>query len=469
MQRIFQIIAIIFFITVIQSCRVGKPYEQPTAPLLQQFGNEAPTDSSIASIDWNSFFKDTTLTRLIDTALQHSYNLQLAAKRIQEAQAYIKQARMLYVPSVDVAASATTTNPSDNSLNGKSLGAFLGKNHLEDYTLSAAVSWDVFAWGKIGYQKEAAAANYFEAYEGKKAVQTALVADIATGYYNLLMLDKQLNIAKRNIALTDTLVNMMRLQKTAGQVTELAVQQTEVQQQTAMKLVPQLEQQIAIQETAIHILSGQLPAGITRSANIDLAYVWDNLSTGFPAELLSRRPDVRASEMAIVYANANVNVAKASLYPSFNITASGGLNAFEASKWFSMPASLFYTAAGSIAQPLLQHRVLKTQYEVSQIRKDEAVITFRQSVLQAGGEVVNAMVQLDKLKARQQVSSAQVDTLHKAIGNATLLFRSGLADYLEVITAQSNSLAAELDLADIKRQRLAAAVELYRSLGGGWK
>ena len=469
MQRIFQIIAIIFFITVIQSCRVGKPYEQPTAPLLQQFGNEAPTDSSIASIDWNSFFKDTTLTRLIDTALQHSYNLQLAAKRIQEAQAYIKQARMLYVPSVDVAASATTTNPSDNSLNGKSLGAFLGKNHLEDYTLSAAVSWDVFAWGKIGYQKEAAAANYFEAYEGKKAVQTALVADIATGYYNLLMLDKQLNIAKRNIALTDTLVNMMRLQKTAGQVTELALQQTEVQQQTAMKLVPQLEQQIAIQETAIHILSGQLPAGITRSANIDLAYVWDNLSTGFPAELLSRRPDVRASEMAIVYANANVNVAKASLYPSFNITASGGLNAFEASKWFSMPASLFYTAAGSIAQPLLQHRVLKTQYEVSQIRKDEAVITFRQSVLQAGGEVVNAMVQLDKLKARQQVSSAQVDTLHKAIGNATLLFRSGLADYLEVITAQSNSLAAELDLADIKRQRLAAAVELYRSLGGGWK
>ena len=469
MQRLFQIISLFLFIGVIQSCRVGKPYEQPTAPLPQYFGSDAPTDSSVASIEWKSFFKDTTLTRLIDSALQNSYDLQLAVKRIEEASAYVKQAKMLYVPTVDLAASATTTNPSDNSLNGKSLGAFLGKNHLEDYTLSAAVSWDVFAWGKIGYQKEAAAANYLQQYEGARAVQTALVADLATGYYNLLMLDKQLDITKRNVALTDTLVNMMRLQKTAGQVTELAVQQTEVQQQTAMKLIPQLEQQISIQETAIRILSGALPASIARKESIDSAYVWDSLSSGFPAELLSQRPDVRANEMAVVAANANVDIAKASMYPSLSITASGGLNAFEASKWFTMPASLFYTATGSIVQPLLQHRQLKTQYEVSQIRKDEAVITFRQSVLQAGGEVVNAMVQLDKLKTQQQISSAQVDTLHKAIGNATLLFKSGLADYLEVITAQSNSLTAELDLADVKRQRLAAAVELYRSLGGGWQ
>jgi NodT family efflux transporter outer membrane factor (OMF) lipoprotein len=296
-----------------------------------------------------------------------------------------------------------------------------------------------------------------------------LIAEIATGYYNLLMLDKQLSIAQKNVALTDTLVNMMRLQKTAGQVTELAVQQTEVQQQTAALLIPQLEQQIAIQENTIKILSGELPSSINRTGNIETAYVWDNLSAGFPAELLSRRPDVRANEMALVAANANVGAAKASMYPSLNITASGGLNAFKASKWFTMPASLFFTAAGTIAQPVLQHRELKTRYEVSAIQRDEAVITFRQSVLNAGGEVVNALVQLNKLKSQQEISSAQVDTLRKAIGNASLLFKSGLADYLEVITAQSNSLNAELNLADIQRQRLAAAVELYRALGGGWQ
>jgi outer membrane protein TolC len=135
-------------------------------------------------------------------------------------------------------------------------------------------------------------------------VQTTLIAEIATGYYNLLMLDDQLNIAQKNVALTDTLVNMMRLQKTAGQVTELAVQQTEVQQQTAALLIPQLEQQIAIQENTIKILSGELPSSINRTGNIESAYVWDDLSVGFPAELLSKRPDVRANEMALVAANA---------------------------------------------------------------------------------------------------------------------------------------------------------------------
>jgi outer membrane protein TolC len=173
--------------------------------------------------------------------------------------------------------------------------------------------------------------------------------------------------------------------------------------------------------------------------------------------------------MELMKANANVGVAKASMYPSLNITASGGLNAFKSNAWFSIPASLFFSAGASIAQPVLQHRNLKTKYEVSAIHRDEAVITFRQTVLKAGGEVVNALVQLDKLKAQQQISSNRVDTLHKAIGNATLLFRSGLADYLEVLTAQSNSLSAELTLADIQRQRLSAAVELYRALGGGWK
>jgi NodT family efflux transporter outer membrane factor (OMF) lipoprotein len=469
MRKLFYSISFLIAVIVINACSVGKKYQRPTVQLPQQFDSTTATDSSIAGIEWRNFFKDTTLISLIDSALNNSYDLQLAVKRIEEAEAYVKQAKMNYVPTVDVAASAVTSNPSNNSLDGKSLASVIGKNHVEDYTLSATVSWDIYSWGKIKYEKEATLANYLATYEGARTVQTTLIAEIATGYYNLLMLDKQLSIAQKNVALTDTLVNMMKLQKAAGQVTELAVQQTEVQQQTAALLIPQLEQQIAIQENTIKILSGELPSSINRTGNIETAYVWDNLSAGFPAELLSRRPDVRANEMVLVAANANVGAAKASMYPSLNITASGGLNAFKASKWFTMPASLFFTAAGTIAQPVLQHRELKTRYEVSAIQRDEAVITFRQSVLNAGGEVVNALVQLNKLKTQQQIALAQVDTLHKAIGNATLLFKSGLADYLEVITAQSNSLNAELNLADIQRQRLAAAVELYRALGGGWQ
>jgi outer membrane protein, multidrug efflux system len=469
MRKSFQIILFLITVILISACSVGKKYQRPTVQLPQQFGNTSSSDSGIAVIEWRNFFKDTTLISLIDSALKNSYDLQLAVKHIEEAQAYVKQAKMNYVPTVDLSASAATSNPSNNSLDGKSLQSFIGKNHVEDYTLSATVSWDVYSWGKIKYQKEAALANYLQTYEGARTVQTTLIAEVATGYYNLLMLDEQLNIAQKNVALTDTLVNMMRLQKTAGQVTELAVQQTEVQQQTAALLIPQLEQQIMIQENTIKILSGELPSSINRTSNIESAYVWNDLSAGLPANILSRRPDVRANEMALVAANANVGVARASMYPSLNISASGGVNAFKASNWFTIPASLFFTAAGSIAQPLIHHRELKTNYEVSELQKEEAVITFRKSVLTAGGEVVNALVQLDKLKTRQEISSAQVDTLHKAIGNASLLFKSGLADYLEVITAQSNSLTAELNLADIQRQRLSAVVELYRSLGGGWK
>ena len=296
MRKIFQIVIVFIFIIFINACSVGKKYQRPTVQLPNQFDSTAATDSSVANIEWKNFFKDTTLISLIDSALQNSYDLQLAVKRIEEAQAYVKQAKMNYVPTIDISAGATTSNPSNNSLDGKSLSSFIGKNHLEDYTLSATVSWDVYSWGKIQYQKDAALANYLQTYEGARTVQTTLIAEIATGYYNLLMLDKQLQIAQQNVALTDTLVNMMRLEKTAGQVTELAVQQIEVQQQTAQILVPQLEQQIAIQENTIKILSGELPSSIVRTANIDSAYVWDDLSAGFPAELLSRRPDVRANE-----------------------------------------------------------------------------------------------------------------------------------------------------------------------------
>jgi NodT family efflux transporter outer membrane factor (OMF) lipoprotein len=354
-------------------------------------------------------------------------------------------------------------------LNGKSLQSFIGQDHLEDYTLAVGLSWELDVWGKIKRQKEAALANYLQTYEGARAVQTSLIANIANSYFNLLMLDTQLDITRKNLALSDTIVQMMRLQKQAGQVTELAVQQTEVQRHTAALLIPQLEQQIAIQENTIRILSGELPAPITRSAELVNIHMWDDLPTGVPAAMLSRRPDVRAREMALVAANANVGIAKAQMYPSFNITATGGLNAFKASKWFVMPASLFATAAGTVAQPILEHRQLKTNLRVAEVQREEAVLSFRQTALNATGEVVNALVQIDKLKSQRQIASAQVDTLHKAISNASLLFRAGMADYLEVVTAQSNSLNAELGLANIQRQQLTAMVELYRSLGGGWK
>ncbi|HVI45807.1 MAG TPA: efflux transporter outer membrane subunit [Chitinophaga sp.] len=452
------------------ACRVGRNYQRPPVELPEQFGNVAPSDtSSIADIEWKKFFEDATLQQLIDKALTGNYDMQLAIKRVEASHEYLKQAKVAWLPSFTATATVNTNYPSKNSLNGKNMSQFNFGDHIEDYNLGAGMSWEIDVWGKIRRQKEAALATYLQSYEGQHAVQTGLVASLANSYFNLLMLDNQLNIAKKNVALSDTIVQMISLQKKAGEATELAVQQAISQRQTAELLIPQLEQGIAIQENAIRILTGELPGTVTRNRQLHDFTVKESLPTGIPAAMVSRRPDVRASEMGVVAANAQVGVALGNMYPALTITANGGVNAFKASDWFTLPASLFGIVGGSITQPIFQHRNLKTQLEVAKIQREQAVIQFKQATLNAVGEVSNALVKLEKLKTQQNIAGEQVSTSQLAVRQAQMLFRSGMANYLEVITAQSRALQAELGQVDIDRQRLSAMVDLYRSLGGGWK
>ena len=283
------------------------------------------------------------------------------------------------------------------------------------------------------------------------------------------MLDAQLDIAKSNVKLNDSTLLIIKLQFDAGQVTLLAVQQAQAQQQTAAALIPQFEQNITMQENALRILAGELPDSITRNATLDQVAFPETLAAGLPSAMVSRRPDVKGYELALVVANANVGINKAALYPAFRITADGGVNSFKASNWFNIPASLFGIVTGSVVQPLLEHRVLRTQYQVAEVQRERAVLEFRQSVLNAVGEVSDALVRIEKLKVQQTIVASRVNTLQHATGNANLLFKNGLANYLEVITAQSNVLQSELELASIKRDELSAVSDLYRSLGGGWR
>nr|WP_317047161.1 TolC family protein [Pedobacter nutrimenti] len=184
--------------------------------------------------------------------------------------------------------------------------------------------------------------------------------------------------------------------------------------------------------------------------------------------MVSRRPDVKASELGLSIANAKVGVSKASMYPSLTITASGGLNSFKASNWFNVPASLFGLVTGGIAQPIFQRKELRTQFEIAKVEREKAVLQFRQSVLNAVGEVSDELIKQEKLQQQYRIASTRVETLQKAVKNANLLFRNGMANYLEVITAQGNLLQSELDVATLKTARLNSMIELYRSLGGGW-
>lgn len=460
------------FLLLFSACNVSKNIETPKPALPDTFRSAAATSdtTSIADIQWKQFFTDPTLQKLIDSAIQRNYDMQIAVKNIEESQLLFGQVKWNNVPTVNLNVTASTERPSDNSVTGLSLSQDnISTRHIEDYSANLSLSWEADIWGKIHNQKKEALAQYLQTIEAKKAVQTQIVASVSQGYYNLLMLDEQLAIARQNVKLNDSTLRIIRFEYDAGQVTSLAVQQAQAQQLTAAQLVPQFEQNITIQENALRILTGDLPGSIERSASLDQIPLPENFSTGVPSALVSRRPDVKSAELELEIANAKVGIKKANLYPVLNITATGGVNSFMANNWFNIPASLFGMVGGSILQPILQHHELKTNFEVAEVDREKNVLQFRQSVLNAVGEVSDALVKVDKLKAQQTIVQQQVNTLNQATANANLLFKNGMANYLEVITAQSNVLQSQLQLATIKRDELSAVSELYRSLGGGWR
>jgi outer membrane protein, multidrug efflux system len=455
---------------LLASCGVSKDIAAPAPDLPQNYRSAASADTtSIGDIEWKQFFPDAGLQELIGKAIAGNYDLQTAIKNIESARLLLGQSKWNNVPQANLFVTANTTIPSENSLNGLSLNNFLGTSHIEDYNAGISLSWEADIWGKLRGRKKEALAQYLQTEEARKAIQTNLVAGVAQGYYNLLMLDAQLEIARKNLSLNENTLRIIKMQFDAGQITSLAIQQAEAQRLLAAQIVPMLEKEVTLQENALSILTGALPGTINRTAALDLTPLHTSLATGVPSELLGSRPDVRAAEYELAAANARVGISKASMYPGLNITATGGLNSFKADNWFNMPASLFGIVAGSITQPLLQRKQLKTQYEVAKVEREKAVIAFRQQVLIAVGEVSDALVSVEKLKEEQAFATERVANLQKATTNADMLFKSGMANYLEVITAQGSVLQSELDLAALKRDQLNAVVRLYRSLGGGWR
>lgn len=466
----FNLIIILTMCAFLVGCAVSKDISLPdVAP--KSFRTDAVQQDSvnIGSVPFKDFIKDETVQNLIDTALIKNYDMQIALKNIDAAELLYKQSKLGNLPEVKAMVSASSNRPSDNSMNGFTLSQFMGTNHIEDFNAGVGVLWEADIWGKIRNRKAGALASFLQTEEAKKAIQTRLVANIAQGYYNLLMLDEQLEIAKKNLELNENTLKIVNLQFNSGQVTSLAVQQTQAQKLNAEKLIPKLEQQITLQENALSVLIGTLPKAINKKSSLDRMIIPENLNTGFPSQMLSFRPDIKSAEFALNVANAKVGIATANLYPSLTISASGGINSFKASNWFNIPASLFGMVAGGITQPIFQRGELKTNVELAKIDREKVVIHFRQSVLNAVGEVSDELVKIEKLKEEYSIAEKRVQTLQQASKNADLLFKSGMANYLEVITAQGNLLQGELDLVNIKTLQLNAVVGLYRSLGGGWK
>ncbi|WP_284462091.1 efflux transporter outer membrane subunit [Chryseobacterium sp.] len=452
------------------SCVSKLAYTEPDLPLPEKFQYTATADTaSIANLEWKQFFNDPILQGLIEKGIKNNYDLQIALKQVASSQEKLKQAKYMQYPDVGFGVSAQISKPSKNSMNGQSLNLFLGQSHVEDYNAAFNLSWEADIWGKIKNQQEVSRMQYLQTYEGSKAIQTQVIAAIAQGYYNLLMLDKQLGIAKSNLELSSNTLMITQKMWESGDTTSLGVQQAAAQKQATELLISQLEQNIAIQENALSILVGETPNKVNRTIEMSDTSLPQNITAGLPAAMVSRRPDVRQQELVLLESNAMVGIAQANMYPALKITANGGVNSFKIDNWFQIPASLFGSVLGGLTQPIFQKRQLKTDLAVAKIQREKNVLAFRQSVLNAVGEVSDALVSNENLKIQEQKATEQSTTLKDGIKSAQLLYRGGSANYLEVITAQGNSLQAELNLASIKRQRLSSIVDLYRALGGGWK
>lgn len=476
-------IILLFFVSLsgLYSCKVGKNYQRPKLDLPEKYRDEIePADSvGIGNIYWKDFFVDSTLHKLIDTAIVYNYDMRKALKNIQIADQRVMQARAEFLPEIN--AELGTINRQFRSKNFYSTptAKWYEENgrtppeNLYAYTpqniTSLGLSWELDIWGKIRRLNESALAQYLQTYEARKLLQTQLVANVAEGYYNLLMLDAQLEVAQRNLQLTDSTARIVKLQRDAGQVTSLAIQQTESQKLAAQSLIPQLERQVVVQENTLRALAGQLPDSIKRSAALTDFLIEDSVSAGVPLYMVSHRPDVRSAELALRAANADVGVAQAYRYPTLTINAEGGLNSMLPSNWFKIPGSLFGGIIGSLTAPVFNKRKIKTDIEVAKLERDKAELDFQQVVLDAINEVTNTLVGIKKLQEEYEIAERRVQVTRLGIRQAGLLFKAGYATYLEIITAQQNAIDSELELVSLKQQLLIARVELYRALGGGWQ
>ncbi len=439
------------------------------------------TDSAnIALIQWEDFFNDEQLIALIKQGIENNFDMRSALKNIEIAQLKANQAKLNWLPDVDATLGNMAyqyrsedfySNPSANWYAEK--GTEPPKN-MYNYTMQnmsgISVSWEIDIWRKFKDQKQIALNDYLGTTEARKAIQTNLISQIAEGYYNLILLNAQLEVAQTNFELSKNTLDIIQLQYEAGQITALAKQQTKSQMLTAKALIPSLKQQIALQENQLNFLVGSFPKNIDISSKkLENYFYQDTLTEGVPLQLLQNRPDIRSAELDLLSANANAGITQKQKYPSLKIDLGGGVNSMLPENWFNIPGALFGSVIGGVTAPVFNKKKLKTAYEVALIERDKTEISLQQTVNKAINEVTDALVVIKTIDEQLEIAEEQVVNSSLAVRQSNLLFNSGFATYLEVINAQRSALENELNLNRIRKNKLTARIQLYKTLGGGWQ
>lgn len=461
---IFKTLIVGLVLLTLQSCFTAKIYVRPEGMVESDYyrTDRLPKDSvSMAEISWRELFTDPKLQQYIEESLSNNIDIRIAIQQILIAEAFVKQGKAGYLPTLSASARYTHQELSSNSQFG---GQF---SSLNQYELSGGLSWEADIWGKIRNNKRAFVATYLQSVAAHKAVKSRLVANIASLYYQLLTLDEQIRITEVTVETRTTSLETTDALKEAGSVTEVAVKQTEAQLYTAQALLIDLKNEVRLTENALSILLGSPPRDILRG-KLESQQIITELNMGVPVQLLRNRPDVMAAEYGLINAFELTNVANSNFYPSLTITANSGLQSLSFTELFSAN-SIFANLTAGLLQPIINGRRIRTQYEAAQALQEQAHLDFKLAILNAGKEVSDALYSYEAASEKIEIKDKEYRAYSLATDYSEALLNNGLANYLEVLRARENALNSSLDMVSAKNSRLQAIVDLYEALGGGWQ
>lgn len=449
---------------LLQSCFVAKDYKRPELKTEETYRSTivAQDSTTMSDLSWNQVFKDQLLQNYINEGIQNNYDLQIATQNVVAAQSYMKQGKAGYLPNITMGATWTHQEFSKNSQFGR-----LFNGGLDQYEIGPKISWEADIWGKIRSNKRATNASYLQTIAATQAVQSQIVTNIASVYFQLMSMDAQLKVAEQTMENRTKSIEIIKALKEGGSVNEVGVKQTEAQKYATQIIIEDLKFNINLLENSLSVLLGRNPGKVERNT-LDSQVIDAPITSGVPAKLLSNRPDLIAAEYSLINAFEMTNVARSNFYPSLTISGTGGLQSVELKNWFSAN-SLFANIVTGLSAPLWNQRNIRTQNEVAKSNQQKAFLQYEKTLLTASKEVSDALASYTNETNKLVIREQQVDALKKAASYSDELLNYGMVNYLEVLTAKDNALNSELSLIDNKYKQLNAVIDLYRALGGGWK
>jgi outer membrane protein, multidrug efflux system len=446
----------------LSGCTVGPDYRRPDieVPVAWRLG---PTEANeISNIAWWDRFKDPVLSNLVRTALANNKDLKIATANVDQAAAQYGIVRSAQFPQVNANASATREGVSQTT----ALAVPAGKHVFDNYGVNLSASFELDLWGRLRRATESAQASLLASKQGKGTVVLTLVSNVASGYIQLLGLDRQLEIAQYTSLALGEAARLQRVRFEEGAVPESDYQQAESQYREALSRVPELERQIAQQENFISVLLGQNPRSIPRGRTID-GLLFPPVPGGLPASLLERRPDIRQAEENLVAANANIGVARAAYFPDISLTGVLGLESAQLSNLFKGPSKAWSVGA-SLLQPIFNAGLIDSQVAQAEALQRGALYIYEKSIISAFQDVENALIDRTKFGQVREEQAKNVEALRRFRDLADLRYREGATIYLEVANAEQSLFNAELAYVTTQAQLFQSYANLYKAMGGGW-